>query len=86
MGRIGKLLTSVSSAVLLFVGTSGDTANKAPNVDEQSKELPGVRGGAALYSLGLSSRRVARYTEDIVEVAILMAALHDGLKYSPEKY
>ena len=70
MGFIGKLLSSVSSAVLILVGASGAGASTTPQVAEQEQQLPGVLGGAGELLAGFIVDTGARYTEDAVEAAV----------------
>ncbi len=80
MGFISKLLSSVSSAVLLLLGASGASANTPPQVVELEKQLPGVLGGALQSSdllAGFILHTGGRYTEDTAEAAI--QHMFDGL-------
>ena len=73
MGFIGKLLSSVSSAVLLLVGASGASADTPPQGAEVEKQLPGVLGGDVQSSdllTGFILYTGGRYTEDTAEAAI----------------
>ena len=70
MGFIGKLFSSVSAVALLLAGASSASANKPAQKEEQEKQQPGVRGGAAELFAEFVVETGARYTEDVVEAAV----------------
>jgi len=80
MGFIGRLLSSVSSAVLLLVGASGASVNTPAQGAGLEQERPGGPGGAE-QSVDLLAEFIlqsgGRYTEDSVEAAI--QHIFDGL-------
>lgn len=81
MGFIGKLLSSVSSAVLVLLGASAAGANTPPQGIEQEQQHPGVLGGAGELLAGFIVDTGARYTEDTVEAAV--RRMFDGI--SPDR-
>ena len=68
MGRIGKLLSGVSSAVLLFLGASNVPAQLQS--DEKVEQLPVILMGKDGLITGFVAETGGRYTEDTVEAAI----------------
>jgi len=68
VGRIGKLLSGVSAAVLLFVGASNVPAQLQG--DEKIEQLPGVLGGNGDLIAIFVVETGGNYTEDEVEAAI----------------
>jgi len=86
MGFIGRLLSTVSSTVLILLGASGANANTSPQDTQQ--QLPSVRGGGASAELvaGFILDTGGVYTEDVVEAAVrrtLGDMLHGRLKELP---
>jgi hypothetical protein len=83
MGFIGKLLSTVSSAVLILLGASGASASTSPQgaAQKQQQQLPSVRGGAAELLAGFIVDTGGRYTEDVVEAAV--RRMLDGM--SPDR-
>lgn len=70
MGFIGKLLSSVSSAVLILVGASAAGASTSTGQPEQKQQTPrtSLGEGELLSSFVLDT--AGHYTEDSVEAAV----------------
>lgn len=82
MGFVGKLLSSVSSAVLILLGaSSGGSASVSPPGPEQKQQLPSIGGGAGELLAGFVLDTGGRYTEEAVEAAVLR--MIDGM--SPDR-
>jgi len=72
MGFVGRLLSTVSSAVLILLGASGASASTSPQgaIQKQQQQLPSVSGGAAELLAGFILDAGDVYTEDVVEAAV----------------
>jgi len=83
MGFVGRLLSTVSSAVLILLGASGASASTSPQgtIQKQQQQLPSVRGGAAELLAGFIIDAGDVYSEDVVEAAI--RRMLDGI--SPDR-
>ena len=81
MGFIGKLLSGVSSAVLLLVGASGSSASPSYQGADPEQQHPGIFGGAGELLAGFIADTGARYTEDSVDAAV--RRMFDGI--SPDR-
>ena len=83
MGFVGRLLSTVSSAVLILLGASGASASTSPQgaIQKQQQQLPSVRGGAAELLAGFILDAGDVYSEDVVEAAV--RRMLDGI--SPDR-
>lgn len=91
MGFIGKLLSTVSSVVLILAGASGANASKSPPSTSpqgaEQQQLPSIGAGAGELLGGFILDTGARYTEDTVEAAVrrmLDGMSPDRVTYLPE--
>ena len=83
MGFVGRLLSTVSSAILILLGASGASASTSPQgaIQKQQQQLPSVRGGAAELLAGFILDAGDVYSEDVVEAAV--RRMLDGM--SPDR-